>query len=258
MSSVLTSLKSLLTFSLSYIAFRENISRGRKKHIWVSVSADLYEDAKRDLSDLGLDKYAAAKCYNLGNYKSQDALKQEEGVMFTTYSTLISKNRLEQHLQWCDVSFDGLIMLDECHRCKSIELDGEGNAKKGSSKSGTYQHLPLLSCFLPKFTSNQHRLPSTAQIVVELQNKLPRARVVYCSATAVSEPKNLGFMSRLGLWGPGSKSLHSCCFPLIVSHFLLAHSLTILFVQLSIDPSTLFLSRLIIWEQELLNSTQCI
>ena len=110
----------------------------------MSVSADLYEDAKRDLSDLGLDKYASAKCYNLSNYKSQDALKQEEGVMFTTYSTLISKNRLDQLLQWCGVSFDGLIMLDECHRCKSIELDGDGNAKKGSSKSGTYQQLPTL------------------------------------------------------------------------------------------------------------------
>jgi hypothetical protein len=44
-----------------------------------------------------------------------------------------------------------------------------------------------------------------AQIVVELQNKLPRARVVYCSATAVSEPKNLGFMSRLALWGENTE-----------------------------------------------------
>ena len=41
--------------------------------------------------------------------------------------------------------------------------------------------------------------------MVELQNNLPRARVVYCSATSVSEPKNLGFMSRLGLWGPGTE-----------------------------------------------------
>ena len=41
--------------------------------------------------------------------------------------------------------------------------------------------------------------------MVELQEKLPRARVVYCSATSVSEPKNLGFMSRLGLWGPGTE-----------------------------------------------------
>ena len=32
----------------------ENVSRGRKKHVWISVSADLYEDAKRDLRDLGM------------------------------------------------------------------------------------------------------------------------------------------------------------------------------------------------------------
>ncbi len=127
----------------------ENISRGRKKHIWVSVSSDLYEDAKRDLSDLGLDKYASKKCYNLGNYKSQDAIKHEEGVVFTTYKTLIAKNRLDQLLQWCgDYSFDGLIMLDECHRCKSIELDGEGNTKKKSSKSGEYRFLLCVVSFV--------------------------------------------------------------------------------------------------------------
>lgn len=153
---LLSSFKSLLTSSLFYHTFSENISRGRKKHIWVSVSADLYEDAKRDLSDLGLDKYASAFCYNLGNYKSQDAIKQEEGVMFTTYSTLISKNRLDQLLQWCGVSFDGLVMLDECHRCKSIELDGQGNAKKGSSKSGTFHQLPLLLCHYQNFHLTQY------------------------------------------------------------------------------------------------------
>ena len=43
----------------------ENISRGLKKHVWISVSADLYEDAKRDLSDLGLGSWASKKCYNL-------------------------------------------------------------------------------------------------------------------------------------------------------------------------------------------------
>lgn len=41
--------------------------------------------------------------------------------------------------------------------------------------------------------------------VVDLQQRLPRARIVYCSATAVTDPKNLGFMSRLGLWGPGTE-----------------------------------------------------
>lgn len=72
-------------------------------------------------------------------------------------------------------------MLDECHKAKTIDLDKDGNAVLGKDCS------------------------QTAAKVVELQNLLPRARVVYCSATSVSEPKNLGFMSRLGLWGPGTE-----------------------------------------------------
>ena len=75
-------------------------------------------------------------------------------------------------------------MLDECHKAKTIDLDKDGkavNVGKG----------PLCS--------------QTAAKVVQLQNLLPRARVVYCSATSVSQPKNLGFMSRLGLWGPGTE-----------------------------------------------------
>ena len=96
----------------------ENISRGRKKHVWVSVSADLYEDAKRDLRDLGLgSSYVSKKCYNLSKFKAQEPIDVDEGVMFTTYSTLIAKNRLEQLLKWCGVDepeeFDGLLMLDE-------------------------------------------------------------------------------------------------------------------------------------------------
>jgi hypothetical protein len=37
-----------------------------------------------------------------------------------------------------------------------------------------------------------------------LQDKLPEARVVYCSATGASEPRNMGYMVRLGLWGDGT------------------------------------------------------
>ena len=126
----------------------ENIARGRKKHVWISVSSDLYEDAKRDLSDLGLAEYAEKRCFNLGklpygtlvgggcgkNNKSKTKGKKktgkakqpvgdyEEGVMFSTYSALIGKkkstgeSRLEQLLEWCGEDFDGLIMLDECHK----------------------------------------------------------------------------------------------------------------------------------------------
>ena len=32
-------------------------------------------------------------------------------------------------------------------------------------------------------------------------SSIDRCRVVYCSATGASEPRNLGYMTRLGLWG---------------------------------------------------------
>ena len=40
--------------------------------------------------------------------------------------------------------------------------------------------------------------------VLELQKKLPNARVVYSSATGATEPKNMAYMTRLGLWGKGT------------------------------------------------------
>ena len=41
--------------------------------------------------------------------------------------------------------------------------------------------------------------------VVELQAKLPKARVVYVSATGASRVENLSFATRLGLWGRGTR-----------------------------------------------------
>ena len=40
--------------------------------------------------------------------------------------------------------------------------------------------------------------------MLQIQQMLPRARVVYCSATGVSEVGNMAYMTRLGLWGSGS------------------------------------------------------
>ena len=51
------------------------------------------------------------------------------------------------------------------------------------------------------FGGNGGKPTKTGQAVLKLQTALPRARVVYCSATGASEPKHLGYMDRLGLWG---------------------------------------------------------
>ena len=40
--------------------------------------------------------------------------------------------------------------------------------------------------------------------MLEIQRLLPKARIVYASATGASEPKNMAYMTRLGLWGPGT------------------------------------------------------
>ena len=41
----------------------------------------------------------------------------------------------------------------------------------------------------------------TGQAVKALQVLLPRARVLYSSATGASEPSNLAYMTRIGSWG---------------------------------------------------------
>jgi hypothetical protein len=45
----------------------------------------------------------------------------------------------------------------------------------------------------------------TAQNVIAIQARLKGAGVVYVSATGASELDHLGYMSRLGLWGYGSR-----------------------------------------------------
>ncbi|XP_031638010.1 protein strawberry notch-like [Contarinia nasturtii] len=160
----------------------ESHQRGRKKAIWISVSADLVEDSTRDLKDIGAGKI---KVHNLSKFKYGKIDSKingyiNEGVIFSTYSSLISKqaknkniSRLNQLVQWFGADYDGVIIFDECHKAKHLV-----NAKGDSSQTG--------------------------KAVEELQERLPNARVVYASATGASEPRNMAYMNRLGLWGDGT------------------------------------------------------
>ncbi|KAH6933665.1 hypothetical protein HPB50_017430 [Hyalomma asiaticum] len=153
----------------------ENYLLGRKRSIWVSVSNDLKYDSERDLRDIGAGKI---EVHSLN--KVNGSVKK--GVIFSTYSSLIGesqgggkyKTRLKQLLHWCGDDFDGVIVFDECHKAKNL-------CPVGSSKP-----------------------TKTGLTVLELQNKLPKARVVYASATGASEPKNMAYMTRLGIWGEGT------------------------------------------------------
>ncbi|CAD7698075.1 unnamed protein product [Ostreobium quekettii] len=161
----------------------ENWKAGRKRHVWVSISADLKHDARRDLDDVHASDIhlSALSKMPYGKLKLSNGKTLVEGVMFVTYSTLIAANdkghtRLKQLLDWCGEGFDGLIVFDECHKAKNL---------------------------VPKMMDKSTK---TGKAVLRLQQDLPDGRVVYCSATGASELKNMGYMVRLGLWGPASPS----------------------------------------------------
>ncbi|XP_032457238.1 protein strawberry notch isoform X2 [Nasonia vitripennis] len=163
----------------------ENYLKGRKRAIWISVSNDLKYDAERDLKDIGASKIEvhALNKFKYTKISSTANGNVKKGVIFSTYAALIGessqtggkyKSRIKQLLQWCGQDFDGIIIFDECHRAKNL-------CPSGSSKP-----------------------TKTGLTVLELQNKLPKARVVYASATGASEPRNMAYMVRLGMWGKGT------------------------------------------------------
>ncbi|XP_013922534.1 PREDICTED: protein strawberry notch homolog 1-like, partial [Thamnophis sirtalis] len=162
----------------------ENYLLGRKRAVWFSVSNDLKYDAERDLRDIGAKNILVHSLnkFKYGKISSKHNGSVKKGVIFATYSSLIGesqsggkyKTRLKQLLHWCGDDFDGVIVFDECHKAKNL-------CPVGSSKP-----------------------TKTGLAVLELQNKLPKARVIYASATGASEPRNMAYMNRLGIWGEGT------------------------------------------------------
>ncbi|KAK6149572.1 hypothetical protein DH2020_017097 [Rehmannia glutinosa] len=166
----------------------ENWHHGRRKALWISVGSDLKFDARRDLDDVGATCVEVGSCDNSFVVHALNKLPYSkldsksvgirEGVVFLTYSSLIAssekgRSRLNQLVQWCGQS-DGLIVFDECHKAKNLVPESGGQPTK------------------------------TGEAVLDIQARLPEARVIYCSATGASEPRNMGYMVRLGLWGAGT------------------------------------------------------
>ena len=151
--------------------------RGERRHIWISKNEALLEDARRDWSALG---GLPIDVQPLGQWKLGVPVGMREGILFVTYPTLRSgrsdATRLEQLLEWAGDNFDGVIVFDEAHAMANA-AGGEGS--RGKVK-GSEQGVAG----------------------VRLQNLLPRARVLYASATGASDVNNLAYATRLGLWGP--------------------------------------------------------
>ena len=143
-----------------------------------------------------------------------------EGVLFATYSALIGESqaggqrrtRIKQILDWCKPDFDGVVSFHFSfhHMLHLSSTDGQESLLRMSW--ATDSDIWVLCCHLNTLTSNSgfrhcttllfvlnlsplqiifdecHKAKNATstkmgKAVLDLQNKLPRARVVYASAT---------------------------------------------------------------------------
>ncbi len=169
----------------------DNMRRGRKKAVWISKNMKLLEDAVRDWTALG---GKAEDVFPMSKIKLGADIKQEKGILFVPYDTLKTglsasrgelkrtadgnSARLDQLVSWFGKDYDGVIILDEAHQMQNcLPMKGVRGVKQASAR---------------------------ALAGVELQKLLPNARIVYSSATGATDPVNLAYAERLGLWGEGT------------------------------------------------------
>ena len=171
----------------------DNVLQGRRRALWVSENRNLMRDAIRDWTALG---GPADFIFDLGACKGP--IPHADGICFASYDTLKGKprekdgvetgiDRLEQVVAWLagggeggtsEEGFEGVVVFDESHNMASA-LDRQGS--RGIQKAS-----------------------QRALVGVELQDRLPNARIVYASATGATEVANLAYAARLGLWGRGT------------------------------------------------------
>ncbi|WP_447725546.1 strawberry notch-like NTP hydrolase domain-containing protein [Sphingomonas koreensis] len=154
--------------------------RGHRRAVWISKSSALIEDARRDWSALG---GLPIDIQPLDAFPFGTPITMQSGILFVTYATLRSQrvdalSRLQQIIAWLGEGFEGLIAFDEAHEL----ANAAGTQTQHGTQKGSEQGLAG----------------------VRLQNLLPRACILYNSATGATDPANLCYATRLGLWGPGS------------------------------------------------------
>ncbi|WP_162002737.1 strawberry notch-like NTP hydrolase domain-containing protein [Microvirga tunisiensis] len=161
----------------------DNWNRGRRKAIVVGEKQRHRENVVKAMQMLGM---STENLINLGDYNRKHAVPKRNGILYLTYALLRSQNetgrfdRLKQITDWVGEDFDGVIVLDESQNMRN-GLD----SNKNDGGWGVATSLQGLAG-------------------IKLQNALPNARVVYCSATGATELDNLAYMVRLGLWGAGT------------------------------------------------------
>ena len=117
-----------------------------------------------------------------GERHATEPLPSRNGIMVTTYALLRDERRYRALLDWANENetMDGVLVFDEAHNMRNAVEDEhkEGAGKRNQSQQG--------------------------MAGVDLQLDLPKAGVIYTSATMATDVYNLGYAVRLGLWGEGA------------------------------------------------------
>lgn len=130
-------------------------------------------------------------------------------------AALLSGTRLEQIIEWANGNegrpFDGCLVFDEAHKAKNLhpdhELDaddeegggggGEGGGGGGGDDDDEEIDSEDFGTGKPKKKkAKASKSSKVARVVNLIQAQLPEARVLYCSATGISETRNAGYLSR--------------------------------------------------------------
>ena len=159
------------------------VVRGYTKALWFSKTRDLFEDAVRDWTHVAGDENEDA-LFDLTTIPVNTDITAKHGILYSTYATLRSdaregsRSRLDQIAKWLGPDFDGVIIFDECHElANALAVDGE-RGKQDASKQG--------------------------MAALNLQMRLPQAKIVYTSATSASKVEAFAYAPRLGTWGKGT------------------------------------------------------
>lgn len=164
-----------------YAFIYNELEQGRKKHVHISASHQLFADARRDRDALNLP----LPVLHQAKFQPQEQIVASFGVLFTTYTMLSTdfsggQSRFKQLVAWLGSDFDGVIAFDEAHLMKNAAA--APHAGKATVDHGTLR----------------------GNMGIALQRLFPQARVRYFSATGATEARHMAPYERLGLWGAGA------------------------------------------------------
>ncbi|MGQ3254244.1 strawberry notch-like NTP hydrolase domain-containing protein, partial [Agrobacterium sp.] len=113
--------------------------KGRRRHLWISKSETLIEDAQRDWAALGQEKLLVTP---LSRFRQGKPITLDVGILFVTFATLRTderegkRSRVQQIVDWLGENFDGVIVFDEGHSMANAAGGKSERGEKSASQQG--------------------------------------------------------------------------------------------------------------------------